>query len=136
MTCKLNWLYIALITGLITALSACGIISDNEGYPLKVGMKCNADTVTVWGNDFCDQIEICDSKGNWLIYEQYENDSVKVTYDWLTVIHPIKKQPSGKYKVIFISAPNNQNRIRTFRIHLNMSPKQAVILLSQQQKSE
>lgn len=98
---------IPLITVLVTILTSCEFSQDNKGYPKNVHFPAEGGEITITGESFFWGTVIEDSNGDGPSGNLDDNDSINVTYQWLTA-----KNKFGDFNVKLIAEPNAGRKSR------------------------
>ncbi len=117
----------ALLVVCVAVLTAC-FTRNNFGYPYLVKFSQKGGTKTIKGDNFFTNIEINDVKGNGNYAEGdcFNDPSMTVTYDWLTV-----EQVRGSNSLIVTVAPMEGQQSRRLYIRAYSAMEYAEITVKQ-----
>jgi nitrous oxide reductase accessory protein NosL len=86
---------------------------DNYGYPSKITFQKEGGIIFCSGASGCYSIDIDNYNGDGATSLESDRDSIKVTYDWLTV----KCKRSTSAQLEMIAAPNPSKKKRTLYVY-------------------
>lgn len=122
----MKFIFYPIILIFICLLSSCEFEHVQNGYPKHVRFPAEGGKIIVSGKEFIYGIHI--EKGSDFVsdYESFENDTLTVSYNWLTVKN---KHPSTSLDII--ASPSDQKKRRKLRIIASFGSEYAEINVSQ-----